>query len=204
MEYYYKCADKHEILDIYKNNPYFEGWYNIVKDILASREFQKRRAFFHHEDECLWTHCIKVSFGSYIYAKKHGLNEYNCAIAGLLHDFYIQAWYYSKELDQLEDKYKQKLLHPRKLKLREMHGVIHPVDALNNSKEFYPEYLNERIENAIATHMFPFSLLTKYKLPKYKESFVVWYIDKKISWTNLPNPKGFKKYVGLEKKKELK
>lgn len=205
MEYYYKSIDNYEILDLYMDKPYFSSWLEIVKPVLESREFQKRRLFFHHENECLWTHLIKVSYYSYIYAKKHKLNEYDCAIAGILHDFYKEAWHDSPGMNQLEDKYTEKLRHPRKLKLREMHGFIHPIEALDNSREYFPELLNKRIENAIVTHMFPFSLVFDEKLPKYKESLAVWYIDKKISWTNLPTPKNTLKYIGIkEKKKETK
>lgn len=201
MEYFYKSLDNYEILDILKGMHFYDEWFEIVKDILESKEFQKRRLFFHHENECLWTHCIRVSYTSYLFAIKHKLNKRDCAIAGLLHDFYTKAWHPSEGLDQLEDKYREKLEHPRKLKLKEMHGFNHPVQALENAKEYFPEYMNERVENAIITHMFPMSLINKTKWPKYKESFAVWYADKHVSWTNLPSsPKEMAKYFGFKKK----
>mgnify|MGYP001852739977 FL=1 len=48
--------------------------------------------------------------------------------------------------------------------------------------------------------MFPLSLLTKEKWPHYKESWIVILADKIDSFTNLPNPKGLLKYLGLSKK----
>ena len=101
MKYKYTCIDEKEILDIYEKDPLFNEWYKIVRKILHSTEFQKRRLFRHHEFESVWNHSIKVSFNSFKYAKKNGYNEYNCAIAGLLHDFYTKAWQDSIELTNL-------------------------------------------------------------------------------------------------------
>ena len=199
MTYKYTSIDDYEILDIYKNNPYFKSWYKIVRKILKNREFQKRRLFNHHENESVWNHSIKVSFNAYIFAKNHNLNEYNCAIAGLLHDFYTRAWQDSIELSQIEEKYREKFINPRKLKLFEKHGFTHPIEALENSREYFGKYLNKEIENAIVTHMFPLSLFTKYKMPNCKESFVIQYIDKKVSWTLNTSPKKILKYAGVVK-----
>ena len=197
IRYVYPCVDDINILEIYKNNEYFKDWYKIVRKILKNKEFQKRRLFLHHENESLWTHSIKVSYLSYKYAKKHDLNAYNCAIAGLLHDFYTKAWQYTKELEFLEDKYKERFIKKEKGKFKELHGISHPIDALNNSKKYFSRYLNKEIENAIVTHMFPLSLING-QLPKYKESYVITMIDKYVSF-NLSNAKEFTKYLGLKK-----
>jgi uncharacterized protein len=197
IRYNYPCIDEINILDKYKNDNYFYDWYKIVRKILKSKEFQKRRLFLHHENESLWTHSIKVSFLSYKYAVKHGIDAYNCAIAGLLHDFYTKAWQYTKELEYLDDKYKEKFIKKEKCKFRELHGISHPIDAFNNSKKYYNKYLNKKVENAIVTHMFPLSLLNG-DIPKYKESFVVTMIDKYVSF-NISNVKEFTKYLGLKK-----
>ena len=202
MRYKYQCIDEFEVLDLYKNNPDFDSWYEIVSNILNSDEFQKRRLFLHHENESVWSHSIKVSFNSYVFAKNNGFNMYNCAIAGLLHDFYTRAWQDSEELSQLDDKYREKFIHPRKLKLFEKHGFTHPIEALENSREYFPEYMNKNIENAIVTHMFPLSLFTDYKMPNCTESFVIMYIDKKVSWTFDVEPKLLVKYVGVTTKQK--
>ena len=181
MKFKYTSIDDIEILDIYEKDPEYKSWYRIVKKILHSTEFQKRRLFRHHEFESVWTHSIKVSFESYKYAKKYGYNEYNCAVAGLLHDFYTRAWQDSIELTVLDDIYREKFINPRRLKLFEKHGFTHPIEALDNSRKYFRNYLNKDIENAIVTHMFPLSLFTKYKLPNNKTSLVLTYIDKKVS-----------------------
>ncbi len=153
----------------------------------------------HHENESLWTHSIKVSYESFKYAKKHNINTYNCALAGILHDFYTKAWQYSSSLELLDDKYKERFIKGKEKGLKNAHGITHPIDALNNSRKYFKRYLNEKIEDAIVTHMFPLSLLTDYKFPKYKESLVITMIDKKVSMNILVNVKAISKYVGLYK-----
>lgn len=199
MRYKYRCIDNKEILDIFKNDQYYKDWYRIVRKILKNKEFQKRRLFTHHENESLWTHSIKVSFNSYKYALKHKINERNCAIAGLLHDFYTRAWQDSIELEQLEDKYRDRFINNKKEKLLEMHGFTHPYEALENSRKYFKKYLNKNIENAIVTHMFPLSLFTKEKLPNCKEAFVITLIDKKVSMNVLNSFNTILKYAGLLK-----
>jgi uncharacterized protein len=200
MKYKYTSIDEKEILDIYKSDPNFNSWFKIVKKILHSTEFQKRRLFKHHEYESVWTHCIKVSFESYKFAKKYGYNEYNCAIAGLLHDFYTKAWQDSIELTNLDDKYRENFINPKRKKLLQKHGFTHPLEALENSRIYFKKYLNKDIENAIVTHMFPLSLFTKYKLPNNKTSYVITYIDKKVSMNVISSVKGILKYSGVTKK----
>ena len=181
MKYKYTCIDEEEVLDIYKNDPDFNEWFKIVKKILHSNEYQKRRVFRHHEFESVWNHSIKVSFKAFKFAKEHNLNTYNCAVAGLLHDFYTRAWQDSPELSMLEEKYREKFINPRRLKLFEKHGFTHPIEALYNSRTYFGNYLNKDIENAIVTHMFPLSLFTSYKMPNNTTSLVIMYIDKKVS-----------------------
>ena len=197
IKYKYPCIDDENILEKYKKNIDFNDWYKIVKRIIITKEFQKRRLFLHHENESLWTHSIKVSFISYKYAKKRNINEYNCAIAGLLHDFYTKAWQYNSELEILNDMYKERFISKKREKFKELHGISHPIDALNNSKKYYNKYLNKKIENAIVTHMFPLSLINGH-IPKYKESYVITMVDKYVSF-NLANAKQITKYLGLKK-----
>ena len=202
MRYKYRSVDDKDILIIYKNDPYFKSWYKIVRKILKNKEFQKRRLFVHHENESLWTHSIKVSFNSYKIAVKYGINEYNCAIAGLLHDFYTRAWQDNIELSFLDDKYRDRFINPRKEKLLQKHGFTHPEEALENSRKYFKKYLNDNIENAIITHMFPLSLFTKNKMPNCIESLVITYVDKKVSMNVLCSFESILKYAGLLKKEK--
>ena len=197
IKYKYPCIDEINIIQLYKNDPYFYDWFKIVKRILKNKEFQKRRLFLHHENESLWTHSIKVSFLSYKFAIKHNINAYNCAIAGLLHDFYTKAWQYTKELEYLDEEYRQRFIKKEKCNFKKLHGIYHPIEALDNSKKYFNKYLNKRIEDAIVTHMFPLSIFNG-NIPKYKESYVITLVDKYASF-NLSNALELTKYLGLKK-----
>ena len=72
---------------------YFDPrYYNIVKGILNSPEFQKRKTYKHHDDCSVFEHCLSVSYISYRYCRKLKLNYRDAAIGGLLHDFYETPW----------------------------------------------------------------------------------------------------------------
>ena len=83
---------------------YYDEWLDIVKPILLSDEFQKRLKFKHHHHSVFF-HCVLVSYGSFRFGLKHNVDSYNCAIAGLLHDFYPNPWQYSKDLEKMDSKY---------------------------------------------------------------------------------------------------
>ena len=199
MKYRYKCIDDIDILEKISNDKDYDSWLTIVKNILKNKEFQKRRLFLHHENESLWTHSIKVSFKSYKLAKKLNLNKYNAAVAGLLHDFYTKAWQYSNELEMLSKKYREKFLTNEKPKFKYSHGIYHPVEALRNSRKYFKKYMNKEIEDSIVTHMFPLSIFTNYKLPHYKEGWLITFVDKYVSLNVLYHVASIPKYIGIRK-----
>jgi len=187
-----------------KNKKNFTNWLQIIKPILESKEFQRRKLLFHHENQSLWHHCVKVSFMAYELALKYHADEKTCAIAGLLHDFYEKAWYYTPELEKLPKRFKENFINPKKTKLTQKHAFSHPYEAYKKATQYFPTYMNEKIKDAIEKHMFPLSLLTKEKWPHYKESWIVILADKIDSFTNLPTPKEFLKYLGLSTKNKKK
>lgn len=135
-----------------------EGYYNIVKDILESEEFLKRKNYQHHFKESVYEHVLRVSYNCYKIGKKLHLDYKSLAIAGLLHDFYDKSWQ-----DSLDKK-----------PFFEQHGFVHAKEAKNNSLKYFPNLMNKKIESMIETHMFPLNI----KLPKYKESWVLTIVDK--------------------------
>ena len=58
-----------------------------------------------------------------------------------------------------------------------MHGFTHADAAAKNAWKYFPEFMNEKIDSCIRTHMFPLNI----KPPKYKEGWIVQYVDKKLS-----------------------
>ena len=85
-------------------------------------------------------------------------------------------------------------------KFLELHGFTHAIDAANNASIYYEKYINEKIVSAIRTHMFPLSLLTKYKIPNCKEGYIITLADKIITLKDFPTPNEIPKYLGIRKK----
>lgn len=163
-------------------SPSFDEWLSITKEVLLNDEFQKRKYFMHHHNLTVWDHSILVSFKAFKIAKRLGADARVCALAGLLHDFYTQAWLYSDELAQIEDgKYLQEI-GVRK-PLFKMHGFTHGVDAAKNYVKFFPELEDERITDSIKKHMFPMTIIP----PKYVEGYILTSVDKLNSIRELPS-----------------
>lgn len=159
-----------------------QEYYHIVKKILVSAEFQKRKTYLHHENCSVYDHSLTVSILSYRWAKKLHFDYKSAAIGGLLHDFYDKPWQTKKTI---------------KTKFLKRHGFVHAKAALHNSYLYFPEMMNPKIENIIKRHMFPLNICP----PKYKEAWLVTIIDKYVSLEILKYPKQWPKYLGLKRKK---
>lgn len=141
----------------------------IVKPILENKEFQKRKEYMHHIGESVYEHTLKVSFDSYKIAKKLGWDYQASAIGGLLHDFYDKPW---------QDIHEKKTFFQK-------HGFVHAEEARKNALKYFPEKMSPKIEDIIKKHMFP---LNK-RPPKYKESWLISFIDKTDSIDFLMHPR---------------
>lgn len=153
-----------------------EEYYEIVNSILENSEFQRRLEYHHHENRSVYTHCLIVSYYSYLVAKKMKLDYKSAAIAGLLHDFYYEDW-------QKNPKHG----------IKNMHGFIHAKQSLENSKIYFSTLLNDKINDSIVKHMFPLTIMP----PKYIEGWIITFVDKIVSLEVLKQPKQLYKYVGL-------
>lgn len=158
-----------------------EEFLNIVSPILKHPEFKKRKDWKHHEDVSLYEHLLIVSYLSYKICKRKNLNYRDAAIGGLLHDFYYKPW--QENVLQKKPFFKQ-------------HGFIHAKEAKYNAYKYFPKYMNKRVENIIERHMFPLNIIP----PKYKEGWIVTYVDKKVSLTVFINLKQLPKYLGLTRR----
>ncbi len=158
----------------------WEEYEDIVKPILESSEFQKRKNFAHHDNISVYDHSLAVSKRAYLWAKKRGLDYQSAAIAGLLHDFYTRPWQENKE----------------KKPFLKQHGFVHAKEAMDNSYYYFPEYMNEVIANSILRHMFPLNKIP----PKYKIGWIVTLSDKVVSFEVFKHPKSLHKLIGLGKR----
>ena len=145
---------------------------NIVDKILNNGEFLKRKQYKHHGKISVFDHSLRVSVLAYKFSKKFKKMDYkSVAIGTLLHDFYYNPWTENKEKKPFFKK----------------HGFVHAKEALENSKQIFPEYMNEKIEDIIEKHMFPLNI----RIPKYKETWVIILIDKLVSLEVFAQPKFF-------------
>lgn len=155
----------------------------IVSYILEHPEFQKRKKYMHHENETVYEHSVKVSIMAYHIATiLHLKNKEDIAIGALLHDFYDNPWQ-----ENMEHK-----------KLLERHGFVHAKEALQNAKYYFPEYMNDKVQDMIVKHMFPLNI----KPPRYIGSWVVTISDKLISMNIFLHPSQLPKYIGIKKKRK--
>ena len=175
-----KLNETKELAKLYEQmTPEFESY---VKKILNHPEFKKRRTYHHHENRSVYVHSLMVSWKSYNVAKVFHLNKKNLAIAGLLHDFYDKDWQLNKE--------KKPFFHS--------HGFVHPKEALKNSRNYFPELMNRKIEDSILRHMFPLTFIP----PRYIEGWIITLVDKWVSMEILKHPKEWPKYLGFKKKEK--
>jgi len=126
----------------------------IIKEILRNNEYKKLYNIEHHGISRM-EHSIKISYYSYIIAKKLKIDYKSVARGALLHDFYLDG-------------------DERKCKRKFLDTFSHPKKALNTSIKYFK--INDIEKNIIISHMFPIYL----SIPKYKESILVNIIDKII------------------------
>lgn len=150
----------------------------IAKPIIDHKEYQQMKLFKHH-DESVYEHSIKVAYRSYLMAYKQGLDWESAIRGALLHDFFLYKFKKRNNLTVIIDAIN--------------HSINHPLIALENAKKFFE--LNEKEENIITGHMFPFGL------PKSKEAWIVSFVDKYIAVFEYTS--NFKKLVLKRKVQEV-
>lgn len=138
-----------------------QEYVSIIGDLLDLEEVQRLESFVHHHFTNRLAHSISVSYRSYRWAKKLGLNKVAIARAGLLHDLFF---YESCEKDLVGGK---------------GHNYEHPRTALKNALKLVD--LSDLEQDIILKHMFGATL----DLPKYPESWIVTLMDKEAAISEL-------------------
>ena len=155
-------------------------YYQIVKEILKSEEFQKRKTYKHHGDITVYDHSLAVSKKAYKWAKQLNKDYKAAAIGGLLHDFYFKPWQDNEE----------------KKPLLQKHGFVHAKEAVINSYQYFPDLMNKKVENIILRHMFPLNKIP----PKYLEGWLVTFADKAVSFEVFNEPTALLQFFGYKRK----
>lgn len=119
---------------------------DIIKPIYESSEFRQREKFPHHDDISLVEHILEVAILTYKECKKDSNVDLNTAVyIAMMHDLYTVPWQNNKD---------SKVKH-----FFNKHGFRHPIEAVINSINWYPEIFNkcnsEILIDGIIHHMFP-------------------------------------------------
>ena len=125
----------------------------IVEDLMKNPTVLSMEGLIQHGRISCLSHSIDVSYHSYVVCKHLKLDYRSAARGGLLHDFFLYDWH---------------LPHPEK----GLHGFTHAFTALENANLHFT--LNPIEKDIIEKHMWPLNL----KLPKYKEAYIVCFVDK--------------------------
>ncbi len=131
-------------------------YYQLVEDLIQDDVVLKMFDYMQHGTTTCYEHCINVSYYSYKMAKHFGLDIKSTARGALLHDLFLYDWH------------KTMLREP----LFQKHAFSHPKKALENAMQYF--HLNEKEQDIIVKHMWPLTI----KLPRYKESYIVMFMDK--------------------------
>ena len=130
-----------------------EKFLSLIKPIVLHKEFMKRynaQKYPHHGEVSLGKHIIEDAIITYLLVKAK--NEHNreidfrnAVLIAMFHDLYEKPWQNAKR----KKKYKVN-----------MHGFIHPIEAVVNAITWYPEYFQDDnafiLIDGIIHHMYPF------------------------------------------------
>lgn len=131
----------------------------LSEELASNSDVLKMKDFIQHGRITTYDHCLSVSKTAFALAKKlhMNVNEDVLVKAGMLHDFYLYDWHKASI----------------KVPLFQMHGYTHAKLASKLAIEHFN--VNERIQKAIETHMWP---LTLRSIPTSKEAWLICVADK--------------------------
>lgn len=155
-----------------------QAYLALVNDLLTTPQVQKLDEFTQHHYTDRLQHSLRVSYYSYLLAKKHHLDYKATARAGLLHDLFYYDWRTTKFSTGT-------------------HAYVHPRIALRNAERLTD--LSPKEKDIIIKHMFGATLA----LPKYKESWIVSLVDDYVAIKEVGMPVRGKMERRLEKIKSF-
>lgn len=131
-----------------------EEYLAYVGDLINREEVTKLKTFTHHHYSNRFEHSVSVSYRSFLVAKKVNGNAKATARAGLLHDLFYYDCKTQKKSNQGS------------------HAYLHPRIAVENAGKITA--LSALEKDIILKHMW----LVTAAVPRYKESFIVTFVDK--------------------------
>lgn len=165
-------------------NEQIQELYNLITPIINSDYWLKFKSYPHHIKN-RGMHVMGVCFRAYYKALNNRKIDNTKIIkvvhAALLHDAFDYDWKIKIE----------------KRKFFQLHGFTHPKSALEEAKKYFPELIDEEIEDAILSHMWPLT-----KAPKYKTGWIIKWADVYDSIEVFKNLKELPLYIGIKKLKD--
>lgn len=147
-----------------------EEYKKCIDELIQHEMVGSMKNFIQHGEISCLQHSLSVSYNSYRICRLLGLDYHSAARGALLHDFFLYDWHDEKPYKGL-------------------HGLAHPHIALQNANQYFN--LNELEKDIIQKHMWPLTL----KLPKYREAYVVSFVDKYCATLEVFNGRGKKKFL---------
>ena len=130
----------------------------IIKPIYLHPEFQRRfgNDFPHHGNTSISRHIIEDAIKTYLLSKMYVMKkknkQYDMKVAiyiALFHDLYTVPWQNNKE--------------SKVSKFRNVHGFRHPVEAVINAYNWYPDIFRDndmvKLIDGIVHHMYPLPVI---------------------------------------------
>lgn len=139
---------------IYNDKQYMD----IVKNIISNDLVKQMKQYRQHYNVNCFDHCLYVSYNLYLICKKRNLDYTSAARAALVHDLFLYDW--RKKTDGRKG----------------LHAYTHAKLAYKNAKKVF--ILNDIEKDIVLKHMWPVTVA----LPKYKESFLMTFVDKYFAW----------------------
>lgn len=130
---------------------------NIISDIIENTKVQEMKNYRQHYETSCFDHCLVASYFCYRICKNYSLDYVSCSRAAMVHDLFLYDW--------------RKRQNGRK----GLHAFTHPKTAYENANMLFN--LNPIEKDIILKHMWPITIT----LPRFKESFVLTFVDKRCA-----------------------
>ncbi len=131
--------------------------YSYLKSLLTNKYILQMIGNTHHKHSNTFLHSKLIALECLYIAHKSKkcYNVKSLLLGAMLHDFF---------------------LYNQKEKKTHLHLFYHPSEAYENARKYFD--VNEIVKDIILHHMWPLALT---KPPKFKEAWLVCYVDKKAS-----------------------
>ena len=130
----------------------------VIHQLCEQGRLLEEQNAMQHGSTSVYEHSVNVAYKSLLLVENYRLpvDKQSLVRGALLHDYFLYDWHEHRKVNSF----------------KELHAFSHPKIALENSLKNFT--LNDLEKDVIVKHMWPLTV----KLPKYKESYIVTFVDK--------------------------